>query len=122
MPNQTLISLLNDIIRRHNLTVDPVSNLLGSPAIGLANPLDGLSTGLQWRIFNLPTISTSIVPLSPDEIITQLSSLQTVSSPVITSTDGVVTYTAPQGISMISTVINLPHAISIPIQIEAASR
>jgi len=115
--NRSLLNLLLGLIKSEGQSLDPVRNLLGAPVSNLGNPFATNATQ-YWKIYSLPGVFNS-TPLSPDEIVNNLSTLQSVSSPVLGAIEGILSFQTQPGTILGTTIINVPHALSVRLEVDA---
>src|SRR5213080_3985056 len=104
MANKPLITLVNELINKQTRSLTPVRNLRGTPGIAVANPI-GKVLPQHWTVFNLPGLINPLVPLSPDDVLHHLATVQIVSAPSYEGKDGLLLYSAPAGTSLAATVV-----------------
>src|SRR5260370_37968818 len=120
--NRTLINLLNDLIQRQNLNLPgPARNLLGVPLVGIANP-QTVQAASHWKTYTLIGVVTQSVPLSPDDIVNQLSTIQVVSAPIGDAINGLITTRVQGGTTLHATVVSLANAIGFKIEAVSPGR
>lgn len=116
--NRTLVNVIVELIKKGTpADVAAIRNLLGSPIIGNANPTIPNATA-NWKIYNLGNVINTL-PLSPDEIMNQLSTLQMQAAPVLSATLGELTFNVTPGTVLATTIINVPHSISVRLEVDA---
>jgi hypothetical protein len=115
--NRTLLNLLLGLIKNESKSLDPVRNLLGAPVSNLGNPF-ATNAAQHWKIYSLPNVINA-TPLSPDDIINNLSTLQSVSAPVLDATEGILAFQTQPGTVLSTTIANVPHALSVRLEVDA---
>src|SRR6266404_4417703 len=118
--NRNLLNMLLGIIKKSNQDLAPVRNLLGVPVSELQTSL-GEETTQHWKIYSLPDVIQA-VPLSPDEIMNQISTLQAVTAPILTAVQGILVFPITGGTTLATTIVNVPHSVSIRVEVDAPGR
>src|SRR6266700_725686 len=110
-------TVIKDIIRQQGLSVTDAANLYGDPLVLPANINQPISNG-TWLMHYLDTSQV----YSPDDIISKLASVQLQAAPIVTAVAGVLSANCPTGTTMFSTTIDVPNALSIPIDVECPGK
>src|SRR5207245_4573190 len=58
-------------------------------------------------------------PISPDEIINQISTLQSVSAPILTAHEGILSFQTQPGTILATTIISVPHALGVRVEVDS---
>jgi len=111
--NKNISNIIKQIIRDQQLKQDPVANLFGNPLVA-EEELSATNLGsIQYFYYD------SIENLSPYEILSNISSFDVLNAPILGVVNGHAEYPTQRGSNLFITVVDLPQAGGIPINIEA---
>jgi hypothetical protein len=122
VPNKVLVDLLGRIIKQKTTTVNTVANLTGAPPINVPLPTSQAASS-TWSIFNLLNFTNNLpYPLSPDQVLDQITTIQISTAPNLTAVNGIINYSVGVGTSMATTIVTLNHATQFSVEVNAPNR
>src|SRR5947207_15009948 len=115
--NRSLLNMLLSIIQKSGQYLTPVRNLLGTSISGIEQASGAIAPS-QWKIYSLPNV-VNTVPLSPDDVMNQITTLQAITAPVMNAVDGILIFPAAAGTTLATTIVNVPQPVSIRVEVDA---